>query len=46
MAYQIVSAKRIRTVRVTPRGSLRIPIAAVLEFIDGLESVSQQQPAA
>jgi excisionase family DNA binding protein len=46
MAYQLVAAKRVRTVRMTPRGALRVPVDAVGEFINSLESAATENAAA
>jgi excisionase family DNA binding protein len=44
-AYKLVKEGRIRTVRVTPRGAVRVPVEAVQEFVDSLDS-SPSNPAA
>jgi predicted DNA-binding transcriptional regulator AlpA len=41
-AYQLISTNRVRTVRITPNGAIRIPVAAVQEFIDRLEPVTRE----
>jgi excisionase family DNA binding protein len=45
-AYNLVKERRVRTVRVTPRGAIRVPAEAVREFIQTLEQVSPDGTAA
>jgi predicted DNA-binding transcriptional regulator AlpA len=39
-AYNLVREGRVRTVRMTPHGAVRVPVEAVREFIQCLETAS------
>ena len=38
-AYELVKSGRVRAVRLTEGGAIRVPLEAALEFIDSLASV-------
>jgi excisionase family DNA binding protein len=44
-AYEVVKSGRVRTVRLNPRGATRIPVDAVREFIDSLDSPGSPEAA-
>ncbi len=45
-AYALVKSGRVRTVRVTPKGAIRVPTDAVQEFVDSLNSAVRVGSAA
>jgi excisionase family DNA binding protein len=44
-AYELVKSGRVRAVRLTKGGALRVPVDAVKQFIDSLASIAPDTAA-